>query len=152
ATSEFLGKRNIRLGPPYAGAIEIVRPGAAPDAGTTTTREAPWKTFFLPDGLLPGDPLFFIAYPRGPRDAFLRKLENRNARRMLYHDNTALGLRAVWIATPDLDSASKAYESIGLQRGRAFTDTALDARGLAFRAGAGEIWPLSPASKKSPVA
>ena len=137
-TTSYLSSRGIEVGKPFSGSIQTTGQDAMP--------AEQWQTFFLPQGQLPGDPLslYFIAYQRGPRDEFLAKLEDPKARRMLYHKNTALGLRAVWFAVNDLDEASLAYESIGLPRRRAFKDPALDADGQVFGAGAGEIWLLAP--------
>lgn len=134
-TTAFLSRRGVAIAAVYDGRIEVK---GLPDGGAGGVDQT-WKTFFLPDGLLGGDPLYFIAYPRGPRQEFLHKLETREARRQLYHENTALGLRAVWIAVPDLDAATRAYESIGLARRAAFVDPLLGARCQALEAGAGEI-------------
>jgi catechol 2,3-dioxygenase-like lactoylglutathione lyase family enzyme len=138
STTDFLAARGITVGAPFSGTIQVTGQDAMP--------EEQWKTFFLPEGLLPGDPLYFISYRRAPRDEFLLKLEDPRARRMLYHKNTALGVRAVWFAVPDLALATKAYESIGLPRVRAFTDAALGATGQVFRAGEGELWLVAPSS------
>lgn len=144
STTAYLARRGIPIAATYGGTIQTA-------ADTTMPRER-WKTFFLDEGRLPGDPLFFIAYPRDDRDAFLKKLENRAVRRQLYHDNTALGLRAVWIAVPDLPSATRAYEALGLPRVRPFTDPQLAASGQILQAGEGQLWLLAPASQASPIA
>ncbi|MGO8995961.1 MAG: VOC family protein [Polyangiaceae bacterium] len=143
ASREFLGKRGITVGKPFSGTIQT--------AGQDAMPEEQWKTFFLPQKTLPGDPLYFISYHRGPRDDFLHKLEDPKLRRRLFHKNTALGLRAVWFAVDDLASATKAYESIGLPRGRTFEDPALGASGQVFAAGAGEIWLIAAKSPESKV-
>ncbi len=143
-SAQFLATRAINVGKPFSGTIQT--------AGQDAMPEEQWKTFFLPQGLLPGDPLFFISYKRGPRDAFLGKLQDPETRRRIFHKNTALGLRAVWFAVADLGAASKAYESIGLPRGRTFNDPALGADGQVFGAGVGEIWLLAPGSAEGKVA
>jgi catechol 2,3-dioxygenase-like lactoylglutathione lyase family enzyme len=135
-TRAFLSARGVPVGGVFSGTIQTGDEDAMP--------EEKWKTFFLPNGLLPGDPLYFISYRRGPRDEFLHRLEEPPTRRVFHHKNTALGLRAVWFAVPDLAAATKAYESIGLPRGRAFVDPVLGADGQVFGAGLGEIWLLSP--------
>ena len=144
ASAQFLATRGIKVGKPFSGTIQT--------AGEDAMPEEQWKTFFLPEGLLPGNPLYFISYRRAPRDEFLGKLEDPKARRMLQHKNTALGLRAVWFAVADLAAATRAYESIGLPRGRTFDDPALGADGQVFGAGAGEIWLLAPSSPEGKVA
>ena len=88
ASTAFLAKRGIKASEPYSGTIEVTGQGAAEGAAP----EEKWQTFFLPEGLLPGNPLYFISYRRAPRDEFLRKLQSRDVRRLLYHENTALGL------------------------------------------------------------
>jgi catechol 2,3-dioxygenase-like lactoylglutathione lyase family enzyme len=142
--SRFLSTRSINVGKTFSGTIQTAGQDAMPDEQ--------WKTFFLPDGTLPGNPLYFISYKRAPRDEFLKKLEDPRARKVLSHKNTALGLHAVWFAVPDLVAASRAYESIGLPRGKAFADPALGADGQIFGAGAGEVWLLAPHGDGSKVA
>ena len=144
-TTAFLAARGIRVGAPYSGSIEVTgEPGGAP-------RRETWQTLFLPNGLLPGDPLYFISYPRAPRQEFLRKLGSREARRLFYHDNTALGLRAIWIAVPDIAEAARGYESIGLARRSRFSDASLGAGVQVFEAGAGEIWLVQPEAHEGKV-
>ncbi len=138
ATTAFLSARGIQIGAPISGTIQTAGEDAAPPEK--------WKTFFLPKGTLPGDPLYFIAYKRDEREAFLSQLDDPRARRQFLHKNTALGMRAVWFAVPDLEAASRAYESIGLPRKRDFDDPTLAAKGRAFGAGAGEIWLLAPSA------
>jgi hypothetical protein len=114
--------------------------------------EEQWKTFFLPEGQLPGDPLYFISYRRGPRDEFLGKLKDPAIRQRLHHRNSALGLHAVWVAVPDLAAATRAFESIGLPKGRSFHDAALNGDGQIFAAGTGDIWLLTPSGGEGKVA
>lgn len=146
-TRAFLAARGIAVGAPFSGTIQT--------AGESAMPGEKWKTFFLPDGLLAGDPLYFIAYPRGPRQEFLRKLEDRGVQRVFYHDNTALGLAAVWVAVPDLAAALAAYRSIGLLDADAgpagFDDPALAARGHRLQAGRGELWIMAPAPTPGPA-
>ena len=144
ATRTYLAKRGLQVGAPFAGTIQ-----------TANDKEMPaekWRTFFLPDGYLAGDPLYFISYPRADREAFLHKLEDRGVRRGFYHENTALGLRSLWIAVPDLDSATRAYESIGLIKKDRFVDARMSANAQSLEAGAGEIWLMAPTNEKGAVA
>jgi catechol 2,3-dioxygenase-like lactoylglutathione lyase family enzyme len=143
ATSEYLAKRGIVMGKVFSGTIQTGDEDAMP--------QEKWKTFFLPNGFLAGDPFYFISYTRGPRDAYLQQLRDPKARRLFLHRNTALGLRAVWLAVPNLVEAAKAYDALGMPRGNAFTDPALDAEGQVFVAGAGEIWLLAPRSPSGGV-
>ena len=160
ASTTFLAARGIQASAPYLGTIELTGELTGEMTGEMTANNtqkvtAPkWHTFFLPEGTLPGDPLYFIAYPRAPREDYLRKLESRDNRRQLYHDNTALGIRALWIAVPDLAAAVRAYQSIGLGRAGAFDDGALGARVELFDTGtgSGQIWLLGAApGKDNPV-
>jgi catechol 2,3-dioxygenase-like lactoylglutathione lyase family enzyme len=144
STTAFLRRRGIEVTRPVPGTIQT--------AGDSAMPEEKWKTFFLKKPLLAGDPLYFIAYPRRDRDAYLEKLLDRRARRILRHDNTALGIKAVWIAVEDLPQATKECGAIGLEAGRRFADARLEAAGQEVHAGAGAIWLLSPAGKTSPVA
>jgi catechol 2,3-dioxygenase-like lactoylglutathione lyase family enzyme len=145
-TAEYLSRRGIQMGATFSGTIQT--------AGEDAMPEEKWKTFFLPEGALPGDPLslYFIAYKRGPREEFLQKLQDPKARRLFFHKNTAVGLRAVWFAVPDLAAASKAYAAIGLPPRRPFTDDALGADGQIFAAGLGEIRLLAPRTPDGLVA
>lgn len=138
ATTGFLASRGIKVSAPISGTIQT--------AGEDAAVEEKWKTFFLPGGFLPGDPLYFISYKREARDAYLHQLDDPRLRRQLLHKNTALGLRAVWFAVPDLEAATRAYEAIGLPRKREFVDPAIGASGRAFGAGSGEIWLLAPSA------
>jgi catechol 2,3-dioxygenase-like lactoylglutathione lyase family enzyme len=138
ASTAYLSKRGIQVGAPISGTIQT--------AGEDAAAEEKWKTFFLPRGFLPGDPLYFISYKRDARDEFLHQLDDPRQRRKLLHKNTALGVRAVWLAVPDLEVASRAYEAIGLPRKRDFADPALGAAGRAFGAGEGELWLLAPSA------
>ncbi len=144
ATTQFLAGRGIEVSAPVSGTIQTAGEDAAP--------EEKWKTFFLPNGFLPGDPLYFISYKREARDAYLHQLDDPKLRRQLLHKNTAVGLRAVWFAVPDLEAASKAYEAIGLPRKREFVDPAIGAAGRAFGAGDGEIWLLAPSTPEGKTA
>lgn len=143
-TTRFLADRGIRLGEPISGSIEVLGDDAAP-------REK-WKTLFLPNGLLAGDPLYFISYGRAAREAYLHELDDPRARRMLHHKNTALGLRSVWLAVEDLIGASRACTSIGLPAGRSFDDPDLGAHGQVFGAGVGELWLVAPSSPNGKLA
>jgi catechol 2,3-dioxygenase-like lactoylglutathione lyase family enzyme len=138
ASTAFLSTRGIQVGAPISGTIQTAGEDAAPPEK--------WRTFFLPHGLLPGDPIYFISYKRDERDEFLHQLDDPRARRQMLHKNTALGVRAVWLAVPDLEAASRGYESIALPRKRDFIDPTLGAAGRVFGAGAGEIWLLAPSA------
>jgi hypothetical protein len=135
-TTAYLAGRGVKVGAPVSGTIQTSDEDAMP--------EEKWKTFFLPNGLLPGDPLYFIAYNRGPREDYLHKLDDPAKRRKIRHTNTALGLRAVWCAVPDLEAARKGYDAIGLVRRRVFDDAELGAEGQVYEAGRGELWILGP--------
>jgi catechol 2,3-dioxygenase-like lactoylglutathione lyase family enzyme len=138
ASTAFLADRGIHVSDPVSGSIQIEGGDDAP-----TER---WKTLFLPRGLLPGDPLYLISYGRPAREEYLHELDDPKARRALHHRNSALGVRAVWLAVEDLLGASRAYASIGLPVGKSFDDPDLGAHGQVLRAGAGELWLVTPTS------
>jgi hypothetical protein len=71
---------------------------------------------------------------------------------MLYHDNTALGLKAVWLAVDDLPRATQAFVSVGFTPRRTFTDPRLRAQGQEIDAGEGVIYLLSSAAADGAVA
>lgn len=127
-TAAFLTQRGFPMAPPSAGriAIEGGRPG-----GT-------WRTLFFQRSPLPGSPLYFIEYPAGPRAEFLRKLRDPAIRRRsFYHRNTAVGLRAVWMAVPDLAAATRVYTAIGLRAGPRLPSAPLGAEAQVLEAGPG---------------
>jgi catechol 2,3-dioxygenase-like lactoylglutathione lyase family enzyme len=143
SATTFLTRRGIEVSKPVSGTIQT--------AGEATMPEEKWQTLFLRRPL-PGDPLYFIAYQRRERDAYLARLGDPRVRRIFRHANTALGTRAVWIAVDDRARAVQAYEALGLAPGRRFDDPRLGAVGQEIGAGAGAIWLLSPAAKDGPVA
>jgi catechol 2,3-dioxygenase-like lactoylglutathione lyase family enzyme len=143
-STAFLADRGIRVGAAVSGSIRVEGDDAAP--------AEMWRTVFLPRGLLPGNPLYFISYGRAAREEYLHELDDPRARRALHHTNTALGLHAVWLAVEDLRDASRAYASIGLPIGKAFDDPDLGAHGQVFRAGAGELWLVAPTSAEGKLA
>lgn len=144
ASTAFLAGRGIHVGDPISGSIRIDGDDAAPTEK--------WKTLFFPRGLLPGDPLYLISYQRAARDEYLHELDDPRARRALRHKNTALGLRAVWLAVDDLNAASQGYASLGLPVGQSFDDLDLGAHGQVLRAGAGELWLVAPTSTEGKLA
>jgi Glyoxalase-like domain len=143
-TKKYLAGRGIHVGDPISGTIQTGNEDAMP--------EEKWKTFYLDNGTLPGDPFFFISYGRAGREEFLHKIEDPAIRAKFRHRNTALGLHAVWIAVEDLAAATASYESIGLSKGRTFDDPTLGAKCQALVAGIGEIWLMAPSSPESKVA
>jgi hypothetical protein len=146
STRAFLSARGITVSAPYSGTIQTSAEDASPGEK--------WQTFFLPPGLLPGESgaLYFISYAREARVDFLQKLQDPKVQKRFFHKNTALGLRAVWFAVADLALATRAYESLGLPRQRAFRDVELGADGQVMGAGVGEIWLFAPTSADGAVA
>jgi len=144
ATASFLAPRGLRISKPVSGTIQTAADQAMP--------EEKWKTFAYEKSPLPGDPLYFIAYHRPGREAYLAKLQDRRVRRLLYHDNTALGLKAVWLAVDDLPRATQAFVAAGFTPGRTFTEPRLHANGQVIEAGEGAIHLLSSATADGEVA
>jgi catechol 2,3-dioxygenase-like lactoylglutathione lyase family enzyme len=144
ATAAFLAPRGLRISKPVSGTIQTAADRAMP--------EEKWKTFAYERSPLPGDPLYFIAYGRPGREAYLEKLKDRRVRRVLYHDNTALGLHAVWLAVPDLEPATRAFTAAGFTAGRRFDDPRLHAKGQVIEAGQGAIYLLASATPDGAIA
>jgi catechol 2,3-dioxygenase-like lactoylglutathione lyase family enzyme len=144
ATAAFLARRGLRISKPVSGTIQTAAEQAMP--------EEKWKTFAYEKSPLPGDPLYFIAYNRNGREAYLEKLKDRRVRRLLYHDNTALGLHAVWLAVEDLEKATQAFSAAGFTAGRRFSDPRLHANGQVIEAGQGAIHLLASATADGEIA
>lgn len=144
ATAAFLARRGLRISKPVSGTIQTAVEQAMP--------EEKWKTFAYERSPLPGDPLYFIAYNRAGREAYLAKLRDRRVRRLLYHDNTALGLKAVWLAVDDLPRATQAFVGAGFTAGRTFVEPRLRANGQVIEAGEGAIHLLGSAAPDGAVA
>ncbi len=144
-TDAFMRKRGFNLSKPRSGTILL--------KGEKKEPKELWRTYFLEKSPFPGDPFFYIEYKPEIRKEFMNKLKNRGVRRKYFrHRNTALSLKAVWMAVPDLDAAIKIYQKMGSPVGKKFDDPRLDAKGCIIEAGEGMILLYSPASKKSPVA
>ena len=144
ATAAFLAQRGLGISKPVSGTIQTSADQAMP--------EEKWKTFSFATAPLPGDPLYFIAYNRRARDGYLEKLKDRRVRRTLYHDNTALGLKAVWLAVLDLDHATQSFTAAGFTAGRRFTDPRLHASGQVIETGQGAIHLLASATPDGEIA
>jgi catechol 2,3-dioxygenase-like lactoylglutathione lyase family enzyme len=144
ATAAFLARRGLRLSKPVSGTIQTAADQAMP--------QEKWQTFAYEKSPLPGDPLYFIAYHRPGREAYLEKLKDRRVRRLLYHDNTALGLQAVWLAVADLPRATQAFVGAGFTAGRTFSEPRLHAHGQAIAAGEGAIHLLASATPDGEIA
>lgn len=145
-TTAFLAGRGIRTGAPVPGSIQTARSAA----GEPPSR---WSTMFFDGPVLPANPLFFIAYGQPQRDEMLGKLaQARRTGRIYRHPNGALGVKAVWLAVPELAAAAASFTRAGLPPGRAFEEPRLGARGLVIEAGEGRILLLAPATADGAVA
>ncbi len=143
-TAAFLRQRGFAMSPPSPGRIQVDLEGGKP-GGT-------WQTLFFDRSPLPGSPLYFIEYPRESREDFLHQLEDPEVRRRSFHHrNTAVGIRAVWMAVPDLLAATRAYASLGLKEEEAFESPQLDARAQSIAAGRSHIILFSPRGDTGPV-
>jgi len=142
-TEAYLMRRGHRISRPVSGTIQT--------AADPTMPGEKWKTFAYARSPLPGDPLYFIAYARPSRDAYLRKLKDPRVRHLLLHENTALGLRSVWLAVPDIGAAARAFSDAGFEVKERFVDRRLRARGQVVLAGEGFITLLQATDGKSPV-
>jgi hypothetical protein len=144
-TTAFLRQRGFEMAPPIPGTIQVPGTGNAP-------REL-WKTLFFKKSPFPEGSLFFIAYGQQVRQALFDRLKNRRVRRMYFtHPNTALGVRAVWMAVKNAAVADRAFQAIGLPPGREVQSKVLGARGRLVPAGIGDILVLEPSDPKGKVA
>jgi hypothetical protein len=91
-----------------------------------------WRFMFLGEGAAPGDPFFVEYTPKKPPAAAPR------------HPNGAVQLQSVWIAVADLGKAKETYSKAGLRPTRAISNRWLNASGVAFQTGDGEIILLMP--------
>jgi hypothetical protein len=140
STAAFLDKRGLETGNPIAGSIK------------TGHEEASWKTLFFAGDALPGNPLFFIAYSQPARGEHLGKLQDAVKSGKVYkHPNGALGIKAAWLAVPDLEAAVKQFEAAGMPAGASFTEPRLGGIGRAVEAGQGKIMLIAPAASGSAV-
>ncbi|HEY5538161.1 MAG TPA: VOC family protein [Thermoplasmata archaeon] len=81
-----------------------------------------------------------------------QKRSSRQFRQWFKHDNTAKAIRSVWIAVRDLESATRAYVSIGLLRGRRRKVRRLGAICMEVNGRAGCILLLQPSDAHGVVA
>jgi catechol 2,3-dioxygenase-like lactoylglutathione lyase family enzyme len=143
-TKAFLATSGYPVGKPLEGRIRAA--GLEKKWG----KGPMWHTFYFADrSPLPGDPkqLFFIAYDRRLRRVVLSTVDKaRKTNQAFRHPNTAVGLRSVWIAVPELAQAAKGLKAIGLAPSRELELAQLDAVGREFEAGRGHIVLLQPKS------
>jgi catechol 2,3-dioxygenase-like lactoylglutathione lyase family enzyme len=111
------------------------------EGGIQTAREqSHWQTLFFARDT----PLFFIEYPQPKRSQNLAKLEQAISSGRIYkHPNGALGIKAAWLAVPDVDAALKMFADCGMRAGEAVEEPRLGAKGRAVDAGAGKIFVVS---------
>jgi hypothetical protein len=96
---------------------------------------------------------FFIAYAQPQRDRDLEKLETaRRSGKIFKHPNTALGIKGVWLAVPDLDAALKELTPVGLASVARFEEPRLGAVGAILEAGQGKLLVVAPATGDGAVA
>lgn len=125
-----------------ARSFEVVGPMGTPliSEGSKEVKKAPWQTVAITKPSLPFEPLFFIQYElREPRS------------KPVEHRNTAADLRSVWIAVQDLETATRAYEALGLPAGRERRVPQLAANGREIAAGQGVILLLQANGTKGPL-
>jgi catechol 2,3-dioxygenase-like lactoylglutathione lyase family enzyme len=144
-TATFLRRRGFETNPPSPGTIQVA--GAKTQAPTEM-----WRTLFFKVSPVPADSLFFISYNAKQRNEVQVKLRDPKIRRRLHHPNTAVGIRAAWIAVPDAEAVARVYERIGLRLGPSFTDQMWGARGREVIAGQGSILVVQPVDPKGGVA
>ncbi|MBS2025729.1 MAG: VOC family protein [Deltaproteobacteria bacterium] len=147
ATKAAIEARGVKMGTPIEGTIQtkatLATPGAAPR----------WQTLFFADHPWPESPLYFIEYAQPARGDMLKKLEAaRSSGRIYHHPNSAVGIKAVWLAVPALDAAVSELERAGFSLGAAVSDPRLQAHGRLVGAGQGKLLLLTPDAQTGPVA
>jgi len=144
-TVAFLEGRGIKTSAPISGTIQT-----ASDQGPVGER---WKTLYFTGSPLPSNPLFFIAYAQPQRQIDLRKFEDaRKNGNIIKHPNTAVGLKGVWLAVPELAPAVQAFARVGLDSLGSFNEPRLGATGEIIAAGAGKILLAAPTSSTGAIA
>lgn len=127
-----------------------IEPGSIQVQGAKQTSS--WSKLLLQRSTIPGDCVFLIAYEQRARRDFLDKLKLEGVRRRFFsHPNTALGIRAVWIAVEDLGQATMAFDNIGLPAGGRFREPRLGALGQEIWAGQGMIRLLQGEGRGSKI-
>jgi hypothetical protein len=99
--------------------------------GPRPAQEGLFRTLFLKERALRSGDLFLVSY-RHPAAAGPN------------HSNTAQGLTAIWLVTPDLRADSVRLEALGLRRVAPLAIARLSAHGFVFAAGRGKVLLLEP--------
>ena len=114
--------------------------------------EEKWKTFFLPKGLLPGDPLYFISYRRAARDEFLRQLDDPKARRQLSTRTRRSACARSGSPSPTSRRRARPTSRSGSLASATSAIRAARRSRAVFGAGLGEIWLLAPSAPDGKIA
>ncbi|HEX4384353.1 MAG TPA: VOC family protein [Myxococcales bacterium] len=141
AAKAFFDKRGVKTGAPIPGSIKTERESTS------------WKTMFFEGSAKSLELFFFIAYDQPQRNEMLSKLHAAIQSGKVYkHPNGALGIKAAWLAVPDLEQAVKQFEAAGFPAGATFAEPRLGGTGRLIEAGQGKIALIAPAASDSPVA
>lgn len=143
STVAFLRTHGFQVGDPEPA------PWMVEGTATPIWRAVTFKGFHLPvdpgTGETDASPTRAIAFVEwdASREERLRRSKSEGSSR---HPNTARGIKSVWMAVRDLNTATKVYESIGLHTGRKRKLSQLNATGREIRTGQGVILLLQPQS------
>ncbi len=129
-------------------------PGTITYGGVDETPPVLWNSVEVvtPSPYL-GDVAFFIEYNREAHAALVRKHpELAKRRNSTQHPNGAHGITSFWLAVDDLESAARAYASVGFPVGSEEAFPRLQATGREVEAGEGSILLLHSDTHQGPVA
>ncbi|MGD2152651.1 MAG: VOC family protein [Gemmatimonadales bacterium] len=119
-------------------------PGSAALEGLAEPVPDMWHYVMFTQPVVPANALFFIEYDRAVLDVLAQRHPELAPQRYMSHPNTALGIRAVWIAVNDLSAAATAFESVGLPAGPVLERNFFTDRVRKIETGHGDILLLEP--------
>src|SRR6202158_5195219 len=134
-TAEFLRSRELDIKAPAAASITL--------SGETEPTPATFRIVALKRDVVPIE-TFFIEYVKPAID---KRGHRPSLDQYRQHPNTARRLRAVWIAVKDVRTATRSYESIGLQAGNKLRLKQINAKGREVQVGKGTLLLLEPDGK-----
>ena len=117
-------------------AIKTPTGGSMTPAGGTKPKAEFYRIVNLGKAVLPVE-TFFIEYLKTAVDK--PDLNAASLAGYREHPNTAIGIRAVWVAVNSLEAATRSFEAIGLRAGRQVSCTYIQGSGREIEAGEGRI-------------
>ncbi len=143
ATHDFLVSRGIDVAGPVSGSATIDPIGEPVEM---------WRHVIFRQPVVPANAVFFLEYNREKLAEMSRRNPEFSPLNFTDHANGAEGMRSVWMAVADLETATTAYESVGFTPGRELEAPRLGATGREISAGRGSILLLAPSRADGIVA